>query len=200
MVCLLYTSYIEIGFAPGGNNSYTETFTRMPLQASPYAIRSKYASEASSVSWSGIINPEGNQSLTMGAHDTSWNWGTGLFSSNWGSNAGVNDLFTLSTGNITGTGSLLNVQTGSSATVSPLRVRAGSNEAIFVDNQSRVGIGTTSPAVKLDVAGQGRFESSTFPVVEITRDTGSSGGGKMCIRDRCMRVRVYSLILTFWMV
>ncbi|MGI6475881.1 MAG: tail fiber domain-containing protein [Candidatus Dojkabacteria bacterium] len=169
--------YIEIGFAPGGNNSYTETFTRMPLQASPYAIRSKYASEASSVSWSGIINPEGNQSLTMGAHDTSWNWGTGLFSSNWNSNVGVNDLFTLSTGNITGTGSLLNVQTGSSATVSPLRVRAGSNEAIFVDNQSRVGIGTTSPAVKLDVAGQGRFESSTFPVVEITRDTGSSGGG-----------------------
>lgn len=38
--------YVEILFAPGGAGSYTETFTRMPLQASPFAIRSKYAEMA----------------------------------------------------------------------------------------------------------------------------------------------------------
>lgn len=38
--------YVEILFAPGGAGSYTEVFTRMPLEASPYAIKSKYSSEA----------------------------------------------------------------------------------------------------------------------------------------------------------
>lgn len=38
--------YVEILFAPGGAGSYTETFTRMPLQATPFAIRSKYAEMA----------------------------------------------------------------------------------------------------------------------------------------------------------
>lgn len=38
--------YVEILFAPGGAGSYTETFSRMPLQASPFAIKSKYSSEA----------------------------------------------------------------------------------------------------------------------------------------------------------
>jgi hypothetical protein len=39
--------YVEIGFDPTGANSYTEVFTRMPLQATAYAIRAKYASNAS---------------------------------------------------------------------------------------------------------------------------------------------------------
>ncbi|MGI6423381.1 MAG: tail fiber domain-containing protein [Candidatus Dojkabacteria bacterium] len=38
--------YIEILFSPAGNETYTETFSRMPLQAAPYAIRSKYAGVA----------------------------------------------------------------------------------------------------------------------------------------------------------
>jgi len=40
--------YVEISFDPAGGGSYTEVFTRMPLQATAFAIRSKYASEASS--------------------------------------------------------------------------------------------------------------------------------------------------------
>jgi hypothetical protein len=40
------TVYIEIGFDPAGGNSYTETFTRMSLQATAFAMRSKYASHA----------------------------------------------------------------------------------------------------------------------------------------------------------
>ncbi|MFA5854259.1 MAG: hypothetical protein WC866_04195 [Patescibacteria group bacterium] len=39
----------------------------------------------------------------------------------------------------------------------------------------RVGIGTASPTVTLDVAGQASFSSTVFPVVDIYRDTPSSG-------------------------
>ncbi len=38
--------YVELGFAPGGAGSYTETFSRMPIQASAYAIKAKYATGA----------------------------------------------------------------------------------------------------------------------------------------------------------
>jgi len=38
--------YVQLGFAPGGAGSYTETFSRMPIQASAYAIKAKYASGA----------------------------------------------------------------------------------------------------------------------------------------------------------
>ena len=38
--------YVELRFAPGGAGSFTETFSRMPVQADAYAIRSKYASES----------------------------------------------------------------------------------------------------------------------------------------------------------
>lgn len=40
------TVYIEIGFSPAGNSTFTETFTRMYLQANAYAIRSKYSEMA----------------------------------------------------------------------------------------------------------------------------------------------------------
>ncbi|MFA5622697.1 MAG: tail fiber domain-containing protein [Candidatus Dojkabacteria bacterium] len=39
--------YVEILFSPAGTSSFTETFSRMPLQASAYAIRSEYAKMAS---------------------------------------------------------------------------------------------------------------------------------------------------------
>ncbi len=39
--------YVEISFDPAGGGSYTEVFTRMALQATAFAMRSKYASEAS---------------------------------------------------------------------------------------------------------------------------------------------------------
>jgi len=40
--------YMEISFSPAGDGTYTETFGRMPLQSSAYAIKSKYSSGASS--------------------------------------------------------------------------------------------------------------------------------------------------------
>lgn len=41
------TIYVELGFDPAGGGSFTETFTRMPLGASAFAIRAKYAAQAS---------------------------------------------------------------------------------------------------------------------------------------------------------
>ncbi|MBU1119768.1 hypothetical protein KKA50_01040, partial [Patescibacteria group bacterium] len=38
--------YVQLGFSPAGDASYTETFSRMPIQASAYAIKAKYASGA----------------------------------------------------------------------------------------------------------------------------------------------------------
>jgi hypothetical protein len=39
--------YIELGFAPAGAGSFTEIFSRMPIQASAYALKAKYAEKAS---------------------------------------------------------------------------------------------------------------------------------------------------------
>jgi len=38
--------YVQLGFSPAGNATYSETFSRMPMQASAYAIKAKYASGA----------------------------------------------------------------------------------------------------------------------------------------------------------
>jgi predicted GH43/DUF377 family glycosyl hydrolase len=38
--------YVQLGFSPAGNATYSETFSRMPIQASAYALKAKYASGA----------------------------------------------------------------------------------------------------------------------------------------------------------
>ena len=38
--------YIQVGFSPAGDGNITETFSRMPIQASAYALKAKYASGA----------------------------------------------------------------------------------------------------------------------------------------------------------
>ena len=38
--------FMEILFSPAGNSTFTETFTRMPMQSSAYSIRSKYSEMA----------------------------------------------------------------------------------------------------------------------------------------------------------
>lgn len=97
-----------------------------------------------SSAWSGLTAPSGNLSLSMSTNTTTFNWATGTSS---------NNLFSLTTDATTnGTGALLNVQTGAtSSTVIPLRVRAGSREALYVDTGGNVGMGTTSPTTGLYV-------------------------------------------------
>ncbi|PIR60133.1 MAG: hypothetical protein COU67_03365, partial [Candidatus Pacebacteria bacterium CG10_big_fil_rev_8_21_14_0_10_44_54] len=81
----------------------------------------------------------------MGTYTTAFNYATGT---------GTNNLFSFTTdASANGTGSLVNIQTGTSSTVSPLRVRAGSTEALTVNSSGNVGIGTTGPGAKLEVAG-----------------------------------------------
>ena len=108
------------------------------------------------VRWNSIANPEDNQSLSMGAHNTTWSWTTGIFSSNWTGNTGISDVYSLTTdASVAGTGTLLNVQTGASTSLSPLRVRAGATEALFVSSGGNVGIGTTEPTNAIDVVRDG---------------------------------------------
>ncbi len=94
-----------------------------------------------------LTTPLTSPSISMGAFSTLLNWSTGT---------GVSDLFRLTTdGSSNGTGYLLSAITGASSTVKPLQVRAGSLEAISVDANALVGIGTTSPSHKLTIALSG---------------------------------------------
>ncbi len=140
--------YVEMGFDPAGSNIYTEIFTRMPLEATAYAVRAKYADNATgatAMSWSGLQDPSSDLTLQHSTRKTLFNWATGT---------GTNDLFTLtSDASAAGTGALMNLQTGVGSTLNPLRVRAGATEAIYVDSVGRVGIGTTSPSTQFHTTG-----------------------------------------------
>ena len=102
---------------------------------------------ALSVRWNSITNPTGNQSLSMGTNTTTWNYATGT---------STNNLFNLTTDtSANGTGALLNVQTGTSSTVLPARIRAGAVEGLMVDASGNVGIGTIAPGAKLSISTNG---------------------------------------------
>jgi len=114
--------------------------------------------------WSNLIAPTSNLSLNHSTYTTNFNWATGT---------GANNLFSLTTDTgSNGTGSLLNLQTGTGSTVSPLRVRAGSTEALFVNNSGNVGIGTTNPSAKLHVAGDMRLTGGFY---DASNSVGTSG-------------------------
>jgi uncharacterized protein YaiE (UPF0345 family) len=100
---------------------------------------------ATSMKWNDLTSPDGDLNLAMGTHSTTFDWATGT---------GTNNLFSLISANAAnGTGSLLNIATGTSSSISPLRVRAGTTESLFVSSTGNVGIGTTAPSQKLDVNG-----------------------------------------------
>lgn len=112
-----------------------------------------------SSSWSSLTNPSGNLALTMNSNLTTFTWGN---------STGANNMFTLlDSASNTGTGALLNVQTAIGSSAMPLRVRAGSAEAIAVESTGEVGIGTTTPAYKLDVRGTIASGNGTYATQEL---------------------------------
>lgn len=140
--------YVEIGFAPLGNNSYTETFTRLPMQSTPFAVKSKF------VPWSGIQPPTTDSVVEHSTHTTAFNWATGT---------GTSNLFSLtSDSSSNGTGALLNIETGMSSTLTPLRVSAGGTNAILVDSGGNVGVGTSTPFGLFSVGGGGEFRVDSY--------------------------------------
>lgn len=111
--------------------------------------------------WSDLQAPDQDLALNMTTFITEFNWDTGT---------GTDDLFSFTTdASADGTGSLVNIQTGASSTVLPLRVRAGAVEAIAVDASGEVGIGTITPAQKLEVYN-GTFRISTVGTNNISTD------------------------------
>jgi hypothetical protein len=108
---------------------------------------------AASVAWNAITDPGANKTFAMTTYTTEFNWDTGT---------GANNLFSLTTdASSNGTGALLNIQTGASSTVLPLRVRAGAVEAITVDASGNVGIGQNTPTTALHV---GNTSAETHPL------------------------------------
>lgn len=75
--------------------------------------------------WSGISNPTGNQSLSMGTNLTTWTWGV---------LTGTNSGLTITDGNSTSTGALVDIKTGATSTILPLVVTAlGTTNGVEVD-------------------------------------------------------------------
>jgi len=71
-------------------------------------------------------------------------------------------------------------------TSSPIHFYTNNLMAMIIDSSQRIGIGTTSPSVDLDVAGQLQVVSSTYPSAYIERSTSSTNAhiGTMGISAR----------------
>lgn len=122
-----------------------------------------------STKWNGILTPDGNASWSMGAHSTTFTYG---------SSTGTTNLFNLAdTAGNTGNGYLLNLATASSSALKPFKVTAAGIEALSVNAAGNVGIGTLSPNAKLDIVNttgaQARFSYDTSNYATIT--TGNNG-------------------------
>jgi energy-converting hydrogenase Eha subunit A len=99
---------------------------------------------ALAVRWNSLVNPNGNQSLTMSTHTTTWNWATGT---------STNNLFNLTTdASANGTGALLRVATGTSSTVVPLLVVAAGTTALTVNASAQVLVNSLT-ATRVTFAG-----------------------------------------------
>ena len=179
------TVYVEIGFDPAGGNSYTETFTRMSVQATAYAVRSKYsdsAGAASEMAFSGLTSGTNTQAaMVVGAGASLDYTSTGtinassLLGSTWaapgaiGSTTANTGAFTtlsastsLTTPLVIGTTTSLTLRPTTNAVNAVRIANATGAEILSVDTtNSRVGIGTTSPSQALDLIGSLRLEVTT---------------------------------------
>jgi predicted aconitase with swiveling domain len=86
------------------------------------------------------------------------------------------------------------------ASTAPFIAQINSSEVARIDSSGRLGIGTSSPAYKIDVAGQGRFDHTAVDAVIFARGGtlvgdigGSSGGGTFSIRSQATVPLAFSI-------
>nr|HPM14230.1 hypothetical protein [Candidatus Dojkabacteria bacterium] len=164
--------YVELQFAPDGS-TLTETFTRMPLEASPYAIFSKFAEGAhdafklsTSVSNESLENPSagmiyfdtGSSQLKV-YNGAEWQaLSAGTSSSLW-TDAGTYSYLTSTTDDLVLGGSSFNTgrfvfdMDGGSGSYFDVFNNDHSNKLFTILNSGNVGIGTATPGAKLEVGG-----------------------------------------------
>jgi hypothetical protein len=110
--------------------------------------------------WSDLLSPTANLLLNMGTYKSEFNYDTGT---------GTDNLFSLTTdASSNGTGYLMNLETGTSSTVKPLRVSAGGVESLNVAANGNVGIGDTTPASLFTVGNGDLFRiDSTGRIITV---------------------------------
>jgi len=183
--------YIELKFAPDGTN-LTETFSRMPLEASVYSIYSKYAGGASdafkfsnSISTQSQNNPvagmvyfdPGDSELKV--YDGSTWMGIGSGSELW-TDAGTFTHLTSTTDDILFGGNTIADATfffdvdGSSGSYLEIDNASNTDRLFTILSGGNVGIGVVTPTSKLEVAGSSSTISNSSGDLTIT--TGGDNG------------------------
>lgn len=121
---------------------------------------------ALAVRWNSLANPTGNQSLTMSTHTTTWNWATGT---------STNNLFNLTTdASANGTGALLRIATGASATVVPMLVVAAGTTALTVNASAQVLVNSLT-------SGRVTFAGTSGLLQDSANFTYTTGTGQMTL-------------------
>ncbi|HNW23271.1 MAG TPA: hypothetical protein PKH06_00710, partial [Candidatus Dojkabacteria bacterium] len=179
--------YVELKFAPDGTN-LTETFTRMPLEASPYAMFSKYAEgahDAFKLSTSLSSTSQSNPITGMIYYNTTdskmkvYN-GTAWENVNLWTDAGTFTYLTSTTDDL-----VLGASTGGADGIFYFDMNASdgsyfdvndtsSNRLFTILSSGNVGIGTATPGAKLEVAGSA--STITNASGDLTISTGGLNG------------------------
>lgn len=127
---------------------------------------------AGSSSWSALTAPSGNESLSMGANTTTFQWNAAT---------GANNLFTMTdTTNNTGTGYVATLGTSSGSAANPFQVLCKGSGCVQVLANGFVGFGT-SPSSPVDVLTTGasipmRIKTTNISGIPVVYQAQSSTG------------------------